>query len=129
MRTWKFVIDMNQDGQFSGSDIWAWSLWLYFYPGDWFIKIIMEQLPKFAQLVSLSEASYQGLLPGFISAVCWLYLLLIISKLLRLFRADDGHRRTDSYLDSHHLLKAPSWLFLSILFILFILFVLYLGAK
>ena len=59
-RMWNFVADMKYDGQISISDIWLWFKWLYFYPGDWIIKFLINNIPSVANFLKISYADYGG---------------------------------------------------------------------
>jgi hypothetical protein len=75
-RLWKFVADMNSDGSVTISDVWLWFKWLYFYPGDGLLHLLMKGFPDITDFFEITEFNYGGLLSGIISFVIWLCLLI-----------------------------------------------------
>ena len=77
-RLWQFVVDMNHSGSVTISDVWLWFEWLYFYPGDGFLYLIINKIPSVAKFFEISFDSYAGFFSGFVSFVCWLLVLGIM---------------------------------------------------
>ena len=78
-RQWSFIADMNFDGLITISDIWLWVKWLYFYPGDFFISVLIEYLPFIATFLELSSGDYGGLGSGFFSFIVFFIFFLGIT--------------------------------------------------
>ena len=57
-RQWKWVADMNADGIVTISDVWLWIEWLFYWPGDGFIYILIHKFSTFAQFFELTSADY-----------------------------------------------------------------------
>lgn len=77
-RLWRFVGDMNFDGVVTISDIWAWFKWLYFYPGDGLIYLIIYFTPNLATFLEIDYRNYGGIFSGLISFVIWVILFSFI---------------------------------------------------
>ncbi|WP_159084758.1 hypothetical protein [Dongshaea marina] len=108
-------------------NFWHWIQSVFFAPGEWVLHNLVENLPRLSAALGLTTASYQGLLPMFISALVWLYLLFICSKIGRLFRGEATIKKTDKYINGKHLISSPSWFFLGTIFVLFLFFLLLLA--
>lgn len=80
-RQWAFKLDMNHNGSFTITDLWAWFKWLYFYPGDLIIKITISKIPAFAHFFELTQNSYGGIFSGIVSFIIW-FLLLILGSFI-----------------------------------------------
>ena len=93
-RMWNFVADMNYDGQISISDIWLWFKWFYFYPGDWIIKFLINNIPSVANFLKISYEDYGGFLSGVVSLVTF---FLIISGIWKAFFESKGRTEYDSF--------------------------------
>ena len=70
-RLWNFVEDMNYDGSITISDVWLWFKWLYFYPGDYLIRLVINKTPELAHFLEISHESYGETLSGIISLIVW----------------------------------------------------------
>lgn len=81
MRNWSFQTDMNHDSLTTISDVWLWFKWLYFYPGDGLLFLVIEKTPSIAKFFELSAASYGGVLSGIISFFAWVVLCFAITIL------------------------------------------------
>jgi hypothetical protein len=79
-RLWKFHADMNGDGKVTISDLWLWTKWLYFYPGDLLIFLVADS--AVGKFLDLSEKSYGGTLSSAVSAVAWLIVADLAMRLL-----------------------------------------------
>ena len=75
LRQWSFVADMNQSGAITISDVWLWFKWLYFYPGDYLLYIVIDRLPSAANFFEITPESYGGILSGFFSLLTWLIFI------------------------------------------------------
>ena len=73
-RQWSFIADMNFDGIVTISDFWLWVKWLYFYPGDFFISVLIEAFPDITIFLELSPSDYGGLGSGFFSFIFFLFV-------------------------------------------------------
>jgi hypothetical protein len=78
MREWSFVADMNGDGIVTVSDVWLWVKWLFFYPGDLLLQLIMSYTPALATFFELAPSSFGGWGSGSISIFAWFVILLAI---------------------------------------------------
>jgi len=77
-RLWKFVADMNSNGNVTISDVWLWCKWLYFYPGDWLLGLMIHKFPQYANFLKLSYDDYGGVLSGVISFFVYSSLLVLL---------------------------------------------------
>ena len=79
MRLWSFQMDMNWDGVVTISDIWLWIKWLYFYPGDGFLHIIITTSPSVATFFELTVNDFGGGLSGSFSFFTWFMVLFLFA--------------------------------------------------
>ena len=56
-RLWAFVEDMDYNGVITISDVWLWFKWLYFYPGDLIVYILLNDAPEIGQFFEMSKKS------------------------------------------------------------------------
>ena len=78
-RQWDFVADMNHSGSVTISDVWLWFKWLYFWPGDALIFLVVQNAPDAALFLELSPRNFGGPLSLFLSFGLWvLFLMLFI---------------------------------------------------
>jgi len=75
-RQWAFIADMNHTGSITISDVWLWFKWLYFYPGDYIINLLIGT--DMGRFLEVSYYSYGGILSGIISFIIWIIVLGII---------------------------------------------------
>lgn len=75
LRDWQFVADMTGDGAITVSDLSLWLQWLYFYPGDGLLYVLMRWLPGVSSFLELSFKNFGGILSGVVSAIFWFLLL------------------------------------------------------
>lgn len=68
---------MNRDGVVTISDVWLWFKWLYFYPGDVVLEVILK-IPGLATFLEVSDASFGGSASGIMSAPVWGFVWLMI---------------------------------------------------
>ena len=76
MRQWTWTPDMTGDGIITIRDVWAWVIWLYFYPGDLVIYYMLSN-KRLAQFLELTPDHYSGGASGLISFVAWFILSLL----------------------------------------------------
>lgn len=69
---------MNHSGSITISDVWLWFKWLFFYPGDGVVYLLVNQLPEVAKFLEIGQDNYGGILSGIISFLVWGALLGII---------------------------------------------------
>lgn len=74
-RQWPFIEDMNFDGTMTISDTFLWFKWLFFYPGDLFIKLIIDEFPEIASFFEVDYTNYVGMLSGTVSLFAWLCVI------------------------------------------------------
>jgi hypothetical protein len=86
IKPWEFVADMNSDGVFTMSDIVEILMQLFFLPGDSLLFLILNYLPKAAELLELSYDNYHGMFGGIVSLIVWVFLLPIVVKVIKLFK-------------------------------------------
>ena len=79
-RQWAFVADMNGDSKVTISDVLLWGKWLYFYPGDIFVNLLIGIKP-IREFFELSSDNYGGAFSGGISFVSWLVCCGMLSAI------------------------------------------------
>ena len=84
MRQWAWTPDMTGDGIVTIRDLWAWVLWLYFYPGDLAIYFMLSR-KRLAQFLELTPAHYGGAVSGLISLAAWVILSVLSAVVPALF--------------------------------------------
>lgn len=77
MRQWEFISDMDYNGAVTVSDVWLWVKWLYFLPGDFIVRLFLEEgtLSTLSTFLEISLASYGGFWSGVVSFIIWSVLL------------------------------------------------------
>ncbi|MEE8077264.1 MAG: hypothetical protein V3T60_16780 [Candidatus Binatia bacterium] len=85
MRQWTWTSDMTGDGIVTIRDVWAWTLWLFFYPGDLAIYYMLSA-ERFAQFFELTPAHYGEAVSGTISVVVWFILWVSALGVFHAFR-------------------------------------------
>lgn len=80
-RDWSFVADMDRNGIVTISDAWLWVKWLFFWPGDAMLYLLMNSAPGLAQFLELSYFDYHGFLAGVLSFITWTLLAAGLSAL------------------------------------------------
>jgi len=88
-RQWDFVADMNFDGHVTISDVWLWVKWLYFYPGDLLLSIIIGT--PFGRFFEVSPNNFGGFLSFLLSLPIWVVILAALGRAL-IFTFDDEYR-------------------------------------
>ena len=76
-RLWAFKADMDFNGVVTISDSWLWFKWLFYYPGDLLILLIM----KFGDIhtfFELSASSFGNWFSWIISFAFWSVHILIV---------------------------------------------------
>ncbi len=76
-RQWSFEADMNYDGVITISDTWLWLKWLFSYPGDFVLYLMINKTPNVATFLEVTTNSYGGALSTIISLFFWINLWLI----------------------------------------------------
>lgn len=79
---WFIAKDMNCDGVFTISDTQQWAWWLFLYPGDYILWMVM-QIPELATFWELSPDAFGGWISGFLSGVSWFIALGILRGILK----------------------------------------------
>ena len=97
-RMWKFVADMNYDGSITISDVWLWFKWLYFYPGDGLIYLLIYISPKIAHFFELTDESYGGILSFILSFFVWFFSFLFL--IFNYFRYDPREESHNYFIPS-----------------------------
>lgn len=77
-RQWTFVADMTGNGTVTVSDFWLWIEWLYFWPGDGLIYLVMKYAPAVAAFLELTPGKYSGPLSLFVSFGLWIVALVLL---------------------------------------------------
>ena len=75
LRDWGLRWDMNYDGVFTISDVWAILHSLFFYPGDLIVYIILNT--KVGIFLEFSTSNYGGFFSGIISFLAWWICIII----------------------------------------------------
>jgi hypothetical protein len=73
-REWSFIADMNYDHSITISDLWLWFKWLYFYPGDFILSIVIDT--KLGLFFELTKSNYGGYFSGIISIIIWVIIFV-----------------------------------------------------
>jgi len=81
LRDWGLRWDMNYDGSFTISDVWALLHSLFFYPGDWIIAHWLIN-SAFGNFFEFSKTDFGGVFSMLISTLLWGILLLLLWLLL-----------------------------------------------
>ena len=76
-RIWKFLWDMNGDGYVTIRDIPEWALWLFYYPGDFIISLILSNGAT-AKFFEMTQDYYGGRLSLALSLIVWLMLVITV---------------------------------------------------
>jgi hypothetical protein len=76
-RRWEFVADMTGNGTVTVSDFWQWIEWLYFWPGDGLMYLVMKYVPAVGAFLELTPGRYGGPLSLFISFGLWIVALVL----------------------------------------------------
>ncbi len=71
-RIWSFISDMNCDGVVTISDVSLWLGWVYFYPGDLLLMLVMRETPNMARFFEITDADYGKFVSFAVSGLFWL---------------------------------------------------------
>ncbi len=82
----RLVADMNRDGAFTISDIWAWFKFVYFAPGDLIAGVLYGS--EAGRFLEINYGSLGGWGSGVVSFFVWLFVLFAGVAI-----ADDVHSR------------------------------------
>lgn len=74
-RQWTFIADMDYSGSVTISDLGLWYKWLFFYPGDYFLSLMIDKTPKIVDFFEITVNDYGGFLSGGISVICCFALI------------------------------------------------------
>jgi hypothetical protein len=77
-RRWAFVADMTGNGTVTISDFWLWIEWLYFWPGDGLIYLVLKYAPAAAAFLELNPGRYGGPLSLFVSFGLWIVAVVLL---------------------------------------------------
>lgn len=72
---WFIARDANCDGAFTISDVWLWVDWLFNFPGDGLLWLLIQS-PGLAAFFELTPEAYGNWFSTAVSIVCWLVVLL-----------------------------------------------------
>jgi len=84
-RQWRFVSDMDHNGAITVDDVWSWLGWLYFYPGDVVLSLLINKFPAAAKFFDIYPDNYGGMLSFIISLIIWFGAINLIFYVKRLF--------------------------------------------
>ena len=73
-----FRADANGDGRIAFDDLPAWLAQLFFLPGDWAVWAIVKYAPPLASVLGIGSDSYGGFVSGFLAALSWLIVLVLL---------------------------------------------------
>ncbi len=59
---WDWKNDVNVDGKVTISDLRGWVSWVFFWPGDWIIDLVIENAPAWAEFFELNDDPFKGVL-------------------------------------------------------------------
>ena len=71
IRQWSFTPDMDANQLITISDVWLWLKWLYFFPGDGLVYIILVEFQSVASFFEMNGSSFGGPFSGFVSFFLW----------------------------------------------------------
>jgi hypothetical protein len=78
-------LDVNDDGQFTISDVPVWLVEAFFLPGDWLIWATLTYAAPVARFLELGAADYGSVLSGSVSGLIWLALVILAVMAYRAF--------------------------------------------
>jgi len=78
-RQWSFSSDMNNSGSVTITDVGLWSSWLFYYPGDYLIKLLIEKTPGVSGFFDISTSWYGKKFSGAIGGVLLFFSFLAIT--------------------------------------------------
>lgn len=74
----RLVADMNRDGAFTISDIWAWFKFAFFAPGDLVVGLLYGT--AVGRFLEIDPGSLSGGGSGFLSFFVWMLVWLVIAS-------------------------------------------------
>lgn len=87
-RDWDFVADMNRDGFITISDVWLWCKWLFSYPGDAVLTVLIGS--PFGDFFELSIAHFGGGFSFAVSMVLWVVVGATVASVVEELLQRDG---------------------------------------
>ena len=106
--------DFDGDGRFTVGDAGLWLQQAFFLPGDWAIWALATYASPAAEFLELGSGAYGGVLSGFVSALAWLTLLVILGTTYGMLRDADRaftERIRALYLEGRRRIRAARTLF------------------
>lgn len=100
MRDWILKKDMNFDGAFTITDVWLFIKSLYFYPGDYIVKGLIDT--KIGNFFEFSIQDYGGVMSGLVSFLAWVFLCCLPFGLI------ESARESEFYTEFKKGLNGPS---------------------
>jgi hypothetical protein len=76
-RPWKFVADMNGDGDVTFRDIGLWRDWIFYYPGDLLVAFVIKYLPTWPTFLEWDASTYGGAFSGVMSFLFWPVIVVV----------------------------------------------------
>ena len=76
----RLLADMNRDGVFTISDIWAWFKFVYFAPGDVVIGVLYGT--AIGRFLEINPGSISGVGSGVLSFFIWIFVWMIFASAL-----------------------------------------------
>lgn len=87
-RVWDLSnLDITADGSVTVADLWAWTVYLFFLPGDALLTLLLLYAPGLASFFAVGPGSYGGPLSMILSITGWLSIFVVISLIRDLDRA------------------------------------------
>jgi hypothetical protein len=74
----RLVADMNRDGVFTISDIWAWFNFVFFAPGDLVIGVLYGT--AVGRFLEISPGSISGVGSGVLSFFVWMFVWMVVAS-------------------------------------------------
>lgn len=66
---WNSKADINGDGQFTISDVWGWTVQIYYLPGDLVIEVLIGT--AVGNFFEIGPDNYRGIFSLIVSAIIW----------------------------------------------------------
>lgn len=77
----RLVADMNRDGAFTISDIWAWFKYVFFAPGDLVIGLLYGS--PAGRFLEIDLSALNGVGSGVLSFFVWVFVWAVIQNALQ----------------------------------------------
>jgi hypothetical protein len=87
--------DVNGDGRFTVSDIGSWGLEILVLPGNVFLYLVINHLPRVAEFFELGTEDFGGVVAIWAAVLIWLAAIIVAGSLLSAIR--DLDRRLTSW--------------------------------